>query len=127
MGNQPVSQAGEFSAFPKPDSKVQTSPATIALFQSTWAAAALPSRSATNLFVPRGAYQQHLSKMVGLAESFGLPYELITERDLLSPAKATAFSSHHYSDVGPDAAGARGKGVYETLPGFASGSDTIKV
>ncbi|MDB6124476.1 MAG: hypothetical protein JWQ71_3469 [Pedosphaera sp.] len=73
--------------------EVQTAPATVALFQPTWAAAALPVRSATNLFVPRPDLQNHLSKMTGLVESFGLPYELITERDLLSPSKLRRY--HH--------------------------------
>ncbi len=73
--------------------EVRRVPAEIALFQPTWAAAALPVRSAVNPFVPRADVQRHLSKMVGLVESFGLPYELITERELLSPAALRRF--HH--------------------------------
>jgi hypothetical protein len=72
--------------------KVRPTSATVALFQPTWAAAALPSRSATNLFVPKGGVQRHLSKTVGLVESFGLPYELITERDLFSSARLRRYT-----------------------------------
>jgi hypothetical protein len=73
------------------DRKVRTTPATVALFQPTWAAAALPVRGEGNLFVPREGVQRHLSKMTGLVESFGLPYELITEQDLLVPGRLRRF------------------------------------
>jgi hypothetical protein len=59
---------------------------TVALYQPTWGTAALPAQSANQLFLPNHAHAHHLTKMIGLVESFGLPYRLITETDLLNPS-----------------------------------------
>ncbi len=57
-------------------------PPSVALFQPTFSVAALPSHSATQPFLPNRPHSGHLSKMMGLLESFGLPYGLVTEADL---------------------------------------------
>ena len=71
--------------------QVRATPPDVALFQPTWSFAALPVRGANNLFVPRTDAQNRCEKMIGLAESFGLPYQLITERDLLQPRSLRKF------------------------------------
>jgi hypothetical protein len=63
--------------------KVRVAAPDVALFQPAWSFAALPGRSAVAPFVPRQDQQIRYEKMIGLVESFGLPYQLITERDLL--------------------------------------------
>lgn len=63
--------------------KVRGQNRTVALFQPTFGVAALPSHSANQPFLPNRAYSQHLTKMIGIVESFGLPYRLVTESDLL--------------------------------------------
>lgn len=65
--------------------KVRVSPVDVALFQPTWSAAALPIRDAAHPFAPRAAAQERCAKTIGLVESFGVPYQLITERELLAP------------------------------------------
>lgn len=71
--------------------KIRRQPPTIALYQPTWGAAALPGRSQTNPFLPRSGYAHYIEKMVGLAESFGLPYQLITEADLTDMTRLRRF------------------------------------
>lgn len=58
---------------------------TVALYQPSWGAAALPAQSAKQPFLPNAAHARHLTKMIGLVESFGLPYRLVTEADLMNP------------------------------------------
>lgn len=64
---------------------------TVALYQPTWGAAALPAQSAQQPFLPNRPYAQHLTKMIGLVESFGLPYRLITETDLLDMQRLRSY------------------------------------
>jgi hypothetical protein len=67
------------------------SQSSVALFQPTWSCSALPFRSASNPFVPQPEEQARLAKMIGLAESFGLSYQLVTERELLAPRSLRPF------------------------------------
>ena len=71
---------------------VRREKATIALYQPTWGAAALPGRSESQPFVPRVGHSMYITKMQGLVESFGLPYALITEADLLDPKRLKGFA-----------------------------------
>lgn len=71
--------------------QVRATPPDTALFQPTWSAAALPPRGPSNLFVPTAGAREYCSKMAGLAESFGLSYQLVTERDLLEPDRLRPF------------------------------------
>ncbi|MCX6374445.1 MAG: hypothetical protein NTU88_00140, partial [Armatimonadetes bacterium] len=71
--------------------KVRRGKATVALYQPTWGAAALPGRSESQPFLPRIGHSLYITKMQGLVESFGLPYRLITEADLLDPSRLRAF------------------------------------
>lgn len=64
---------------------------TIALFQPTWAVAAVPAMDDIQKFLPNQEYSVYLSKMVGLVESFGLPYKIVTESDLLEPARLASY------------------------------------
>lgn len=64
---------------------------TVALFIPTWSVAAIPARGEAQAFLPRADYGSHLTKMVGLVESFGLPYRQITEADLLDPSRLAGF------------------------------------
>lgn len=65
--------------------QIRPEPATVALFQPTWAAAAIPARDKDHIFLPAAGPSVFISRMVGLVESFGLPYRLVTEDDLLDP------------------------------------------
>jgi hypothetical protein len=71
--------------------EVRPEPATLALYQPTWGMAAVPGQSATQPFLPRLLPARHLTKMIGLVESFGLPYRLITEADLLDPQRLRPY------------------------------------
>jgi hypothetical protein len=71
--------------------KVREAPVETALFQPTWSYSALPARGPTNLFAPRVDQQMRSAKMIGLVESFGVPYKLITERDLLNPRELRRY------------------------------------
>jgi len=73
------------------DKGIRRTKATVALFQPTWGAAALPGRSEAQKFLPKVEYWHYLDKMIGLAESFGLPYDLVTEWDLLDAARLKRF------------------------------------
>ncbi len=73
------------------DHKVRRLTPTIALFQPTWGATAFPAKSETQKFTPRPDYSLYAGKMIGLAESFGLPYQLITEADLMQPHRLRRF------------------------------------
>ena len=73
------------------DRQLRREPLTIALYQPTWGAAALPAQSAKQPFLPNRAHARHLTKTIGLAESFGLPYRLITEADLLDPKRLRPY------------------------------------
>jgi len=64
---------------------------TVALYQPTWGAAAFPSRGESQKFLPRLEYMLYTTKMIGLVESFGLPYRLITEADLLDSSRLKEF------------------------------------
>jgi hypothetical protein len=66
---------------------VRPEPATVGLFQPTWATAVFPSRAEEHLFLPPAEAREYICKMTGLVESFGLPYRLITEADLLEPER----------------------------------------
>ncbi len=65
--------------------------AVVALFQPTWSFSALRPRSAANPFVPLPEEQARFAKIIGLVESFGVPYRLITERDLLEPGRLRKY------------------------------------
>lgn len=71
--------------------KVRRSRPVVALYQPTWGASALPARSAAQKFLPKIECWQHILKMIGLTESFGLPYQLVTESDLLEPSRLSGF------------------------------------
>ncbi len=71
--------------------QVRREKATVALYQPSWATAALPAQSAKQPFLPNRAHAQHLTKMIGLVESFGLPYHLITEADLMDPHRLRPY------------------------------------
>lgn len=73
-------------------SQVVRASATVALFQPTWATAALPSRSTEALFLPSVAAREFIAKMTGLVESFGLPYVPIWEQDLLEAQRLAHFA-----------------------------------
>lgn len=64
---------------------------TVALFHPTWGVAAIPSRNSTQCFLPDSGFTWYITKMIGLVESFGLPYKLITESDLLEPNRLKGF------------------------------------
>ena len=63
----------------------------LALYQPTWGAAAIPARSAQQPFLPQAGISTYVTKMVGLVESFGVPYQLVTERDLENPKRLAAY------------------------------------
>jgi hypothetical protein len=65
---------------------------TIALYQPTWGTSALPARDAVHKFAPKWEYTLFLTKMIGLVESFGLPYRLITEADLMDRSRLKGFT-----------------------------------
>jgi hypothetical protein len=67
--------------------KVKLVKPNIALYQPTWGTAALKGRSAKQPFIPRTGHSVFVTKMVGLMESFGLPYRLIMEADLVDPSR----------------------------------------
>jgi len=71
--------------------KVHREPPQVALFQPTWGVAALPAESARQPFLPNRAHSRHLTKMIGLVESFGLPYRLITETDLIDRNRLRSY------------------------------------
>ena len=71
--------------------QIKPEPAIIALFQPTWSTAALPARDAEHLFIPSPQHEDYISRMVGLVESFGLPYKLVTEDDLLDANAMKAY------------------------------------
>ena len=64
---------------------------TVALYQPSWGTAALPAQSAKQPFLPNHAHAAHITKMIGLVESFGLPYRLITEADLMDPNRLRPY------------------------------------
>ena len=64
---------------------------TVALFQPTWSVAALPARSDKQPFLPKVEHRHHIEWMVGLVESFGLPYRLVVEEDLMNPDRLKDF------------------------------------
>jgi|GEM_PF-4604169 len=64
---------------------------SIALFQPTWGVAAIRSRNSTQIFGPDGGFTWYISKMMGLAESFGLPYKLVTESELMDPVALKSY------------------------------------
>ncbi|MGC8668476.1 MAG: hypothetical protein ACP5VE_10220 [Chthonomonadales bacterium] len=66
--------------------RVRAERPVLALYQPTWGAAAIPGRSAQQPFLPKASVSTYVTKMVGLVESFGIPYQLVTERDLENPA-----------------------------------------
>jgi hypothetical protein len=68
------------------DEVVPTTP-TVGLFQPTWATATFPSRGERWPFLPPVEAREHICKMTGLVESFGLSYRLVTEADLLEPRR----------------------------------------
>jgi len=65
--------------------------ATVALFQPTWANAVIPSIDKDRPFLPAAGPSVYISRMMGLVESFGLPYRLITEGDLADPKLLGTF------------------------------------
>jgi len=67
--------------------RVRASTPTVGLFQPTWATAVFPSRGEKWPFLPPVEAREYVCKMTGLVESFGLPYRLVTERDLLNPER----------------------------------------
>jgi hypothetical protein len=67
--------------------KVRPLPLTVGLFQPTWSTSVFPSRGEKNLFLPPVEAREYVCKMTGLVESFGLPYRLVTEADLLEPER----------------------------------------
>ncbi|MCW3098035.1 MAG: hypothetical protein JWL77_3653 [Chthonomonadaceae bacterium] len=71
--------------------QIRHEPPTVALYQPTWGTAALPAQSAQQPFLPNRAHAAHITKMIGLVESFGLPYRLITEADLLTPSRLRPY------------------------------------
>lgn len=72
--------------------EIRQTRATVALFQPTWASAALPGRSEKQPFIPTVGHRRFISWMVGLVESFGLPYKLITEEDLLDSRRLKGYN-----------------------------------
>lgn len=64
---------------------------TVALYQPTWGAAVFPWKSESQPFLPKVEYWHYILKMMGLVESFGLPYQLITESDLMEPSRLRRF------------------------------------
>lgn len=73
------------------EKNVRRSEPTVALFQPTWGAAALPGRSEAQKFLSKVEYWHYIGKMIGLVESFGLPYDLVTEWDLLDATRLKRF------------------------------------
>jgi hypothetical protein len=73
------------------ESKIHREKPTVALYQPTWGIAALPARSEKQKFLPRWEHSMYVAKMTGLVESFGLPYQLVTEADLLEPQRIDAY------------------------------------
>lgn len=71
--------------------RVRPARAEVALFQPTWSYSILPARNTNQMFVPRLDAQARCEKMIGLVESFGLPYRLLTENDLLDTATLRRF------------------------------------
>jgi hypothetical protein len=71
--------------------EVRREAATVALYQPTWGMAAVPGQSARQPFLPDQRRARHLTKMIGLVESFGLSYRLITEADLLEPSRLRSY------------------------------------
>ena len=71
--------------------QVRKETATIGLYQPSWGTAALPAQSVQQPFLPNHAHAHHISKMIGLVESFGLPYRLITEADLMDPKRLRSY------------------------------------
>ncbi len=65
---------------------------TVALYQPTFGVAALPSHNEKQPFLPNRAHSQHLTKMIGLVESFGLPYRLVTEADLMDARRLRGYT-----------------------------------
>jgi len=65
--------------------RIRRYPATVALFLPTWSCAAFPGRSAEQPFLPPEPVLEFIRKHVGIVESFGLRYKLITEDDLARP------------------------------------------
>lgn len=63
----------------------------VALYRPTWGCAALPARSEKQLFAPVEGPMNYLTKMLGLVESFGLPYKQIVEEDLLEPERLSKY------------------------------------
>jgi hypothetical protein len=65
---------------------------TVALFQPTWASAAIPAMDKDHMFLPAPGPAVYIARMQGLVESFGLPYRLITEDDLLDPKRLRTYA-----------------------------------
>lgn len=63
----------------------------LALYQPTWGAASIPGRSSVQPFLPSAGVSLYVTKMAGLVESFGVPYQLVTERDLLDPQRLARY------------------------------------
>ncbi len=60
----------------------------VGLYQPTWGAGVLASHSTTQPFLPNQAHANNINKMIGLVESFGLPYRMLTEEELIAPNPA---------------------------------------
>lgn len=74
-----LSSSGHLKELPRPNPSV-------ALFHPTWSAAVLPARDEEHPFLPHEGQAMCLTKNIGLIESFGLDYRLISEADLLQDA-----------------------------------------
>jgi hypothetical protein len=71
----------------KESDRIRTATPTVGLFQPTWSTAVFPARGKRWPFLPPVEAREYVCKMTGLVESFGLPYRLVTEADLLAPAR----------------------------------------
>lgn len=65
--------------------RIRTVPPDIGLLLPTWSCAAWPGRSEAQPFLPAEDLLRFIRQHVGIVESFGLRYRLLTEDDLVRP------------------------------------------
>ncbi len=95
---------------------------TVALFLPTWSCAGFPARSNEQPFLPPEPLLEFIRKHVGIVESFGLRYKLVTEADLTDPTSLNQYelvivvADNHLDRVVP----ARTLAALRSLPGWLS-------
>lgn len=71
--------------------QIRPATATVGLFLPTWSCAAWPGHSEAQPFLIRADLNHFIRRHVGIVESFGLSYDLLTEADLADPACLDAY------------------------------------